>query len=90
MIEASAETVIEVDDLRRSYDRRPLGCHPQLGGRDADLASHGGPVLATPGVLVPLGEYPAGVEAVAKYSPLGPFTEALLGRAVFRWEPRTT
>jgi ABC-2 type transport system ATP-binding protein len=74
--------------------------------------------LATPGVLVPLGDYPAGVEAVAKYLPLGPFTElirdawsggelldmaaslgvlgiwlvlaALLGRAVFRWEPRAT
>jgi ABC-2 type transport system permease protein len=74
--------------------------------------------LATPGVLVPLGDYPAGVEAVAKYLPLGPFTElirdawtggellemaaslgvlaiwlalaALLGRAVFRWEPRRT
>jgi ABC-2 type transport system permease protein len=74
--------------------------------------------LATPGVLVPLGDYPAGVEAVAKYLPLGPFTEVirdawtggdlldmvaslgvlgiwlvvavLLGRAVFRWEPRTT
>jgi ABC-2 type transport system permease protein len=74
--------------------------------------------LATPGVLVPLGDYPAGVEAVAEYLPLGPFTElirdawtggellemvaslgvlaiwlvlaALLGRAVFRWEPRRT
>jgi ABC-2 type transport system permease protein len=33
--------------------------------------------LATPGVLVPLGDYPAGVEAVAKYLPLGPFTEVI-------------
>jgi ABC-2 type transport system permease protein len=33
--------------------------------------------LATPGVLVPLGDYPAGVEAVAKYLPLGPFTELI-------------
>jgi ABC-2 type transport system permease protein len=33
--------------------------------------------LATPGVLVPLGDYPAGVEAVAKYLPLGPLTEVI-------------
>jgi ABC-2 type transport system permease protein len=33
--------------------------------------------LAAPGVLIPLGDYPAGVEAVAKYLPLGPFTEAI-------------
>jgi hypothetical protein len=32
--------------------------------------------LATPGVLVPLGDYPAGVEAVAKHLPLGPFRGA--------------
>ena len=30
--------------------------------------------LATPGVLVPLGTLPDGVEAVASYLPLGPFT----------------
>jgi ABC-2 type transport system permease protein len=72
--------------------------------------------LATPGVLMPLGTLPEGIEAVAKYLPLGPFTEmirdgwhgehvldvlaglgvlagwlvlaSLVGRAVFRWEPR--
>jgi ABC-2 type transport system permease protein len=74
--------------------------------------------LATPGVLVPLGTLPEGIEAVARYLPLGPFTEmirdgwhgenlldvlvglgvlagwlvlaSLVGRAVFRWEPRTS
>jgi ABC-2 type transport system permease protein len=35
--------------------------------------------LATPGVLVPLGALPADVEAVAKYLPLGPFTEVIRG-----------
>jgi ABC-2 type transport system permease protein len=72
--------------------------------------------LAAPGLLLPLGALPSGVEAVAKYLPLGPFAElirdgwaggevlemlaslgvlatwlvlaSLLGRAVFRWEPR--
>jgi ABC-2 type transport system permease protein len=74
--------------------------------------------LATPGVLVPLGDYPPAVEAVGQFLPLGPFAEvvrggwmggdllemlgwlgvlaawlivaAMLGRAVFRWEPRRT
>jgi ABC-2 type transport system permease protein len=72
--------------------------------------------LATPGVLLPLGTLPEGVESVARLLPLGPFTEiirdawhgetvldvlpwvgvlacwlvlaSLVGRAVFRWEPR--
>jgi ABC-2 type transport system permease protein len=74
--------------------------------------------LATPGVLIPLGTLPDGIEAVARFLPLGPFTEvirdgwhgedvltalpwlgvlavwlviaSLVGRAVFRWEPRTS
>ena len=33
--------------------------------------------LATPGVLVPLGALPDGVEEVASYLPLGPFTEVI-------------
>ena len=33
--------------------------------------------LATPGVLVPLGAFPDGVEDVASYLPLGPFTEVI-------------
>jgi ABC-2 type transport system permease protein len=35
--------------------------------------------LATPGVLVPLGALPDGVEEVASYLPLGPFTEVIRG-----------
>ncbi len=33
--------------------------------------------LATPGVLVPLATLPSGVEEVASYLPLGPFTEVI-------------
>ena len=33
--------------------------------------------LATPGALVSLGTYPDGVEAVARYLPLGPFAEVI-------------
>jgi ABC-2 type transport system permease protein len=33
--------------------------------------------LATPGVLIPLGTLPDGVEEIARYLPLGPFTEVI-------------
>jgi ABC-2 type transport system permease protein len=33
--------------------------------------------LATPGAMIPLGTLPAGIESVARYLPLGPFTEVI-------------
>jgi len=33
--------------------------------------------LATPGVMIPLGTFPEGVEAIVRYLPLGPFAEVI-------------